>query len=295
MGLLERAHKPFTDALRKLGGHAVAEWVDFIGTVISWRNSSMNRDIGMSPHEALLSRKSTFAYDRLGLADITPVTPNELDNLSSSLDVCIRTCAAVSSALVAAQYDHSRAAPPSFTPGDHVLIHFPDRTTKSLTYYRGPFIILYPCDSGGNYFHVRDCIQFNEYDVHVERIKPFDMSRTSLEEQAERQLPSRDFGIVVAVDAHRMNDTHGLFEFCVRFYSGYRAWQLFSSVSNLDVVKAYVELHKLNTRKQTPAQQYLRLTGQSPTAARPAPNRSAPSPVAQSPKPDAPRRTRSHR
>ena len=94
-------------------------------------------------------------------------------------------------------------------------------------------------------------------------MKLFDMSRTSPAEQAQRQLPSADFGIVTSVVAHRNNDIHGLLEFCIRFYSGYHAWQLYPDCKHLDVVKQYVALHKLNTRQQTPNLQYSRLTGQT--------------------------------
>jgi len=252
----------------------------------AWRNSSVNRDLGMSPHEAFFCRKPLFAYDRLGTVDVVSVTPNELANISAAIDVLVRTSAAVSTAMVTAQYDSERIAPPSFAIGDHVLVYFPDRESKTLTHYRGPFRIAAPVDgSHGNYYVVKDVVQQTEYEVHVERLKPFDMSRTSIAEQAARQLPSRDMGIVVAVDGHRMNESQGLYEFCIRFYSGYRAWQLYPYVAKLDVVKQYVSAHNLNTRKQTPAQQLHRLTGQ--LAATPSPR---PAPVHRQPR--APPRAR---
>ena len=74
-------------------------------------------------------------------------------------------------------------------------------------------------------------------------MKLFDMSRTSPAEQAQRQLPSADFGIVTSIVAHRNNEIHGLLEFCIRFYSGYHAWQLYPDCKHLDVVKKYVALH----------------------------------------------------
>jgi hypothetical protein len=279
MGLLERAHKPLADLLRKLGGHASAEWVDLMPTIMAWRNSSVNRDLGACPHEIFFCRKPSFAYDRLGVNDASYITPNELGNISAALDVLVRTSASVSSAMVAAQYDNARSAPPEFSIGDTVLVYFPDRENKCLTFFRGPFSILSQADESGNYYNVRDLVQHTEYTVHVERLKSFDMSRTTVEEQAERQLPSRDFGIIVGVDSHRMNDAHGLYEFCIRFYSGYRAWQLFPYVQNLDVVKSYIAEHRLNTRKQTPAQQLNRLTGLNPAISRPPPNRT-PQPTA---------------
>jgi hypothetical protein len=240
---------------------------------MAWRNSSVNRDLGACPHEIFFCRKPSFAYDRLGINDVSYITPNELGNISAALYVLVRTSASVSSAMVAAQYDNARSAPPEFTVGSTVLVYFPDRENKCLTFFRGPFTILSQADEYGNYYNVRDLVQHNEYTVHVERLKSFDMSRTTVEEQAERQLPSRDFGIIVGVDSHRMNDAHGLYEFCIRFYSGYRAWQLFPYVQHLDVVKQYISEHHLNTRKQTPAQQFTRLTGQSPLPPRPTPRR----------------------
>jgi len=84
------------------------------------------------------------------------------------------------------------------------------------------------------------------------------MSRTTLAEQAQRQLPSSEYLIVIGVD-----EIHGKLELCVRYYSGNRAWLLFPDVQRLDLVKQYVAEHKLNTRKQTPSQQYARLVRSS--------------------------------
>ena len=278
MGLLERAHKPLGDLLKKLCGHAISEWVYWIVRIIAWRNSTLNRDIGVSPHEALFCRPPTFAYERLGHKEVCHVTPNDFANLCAAMDVCVRTSAAVSSAHITAQFDSERSAPPSFKSGDHVLVHFPDRLSKQLPHARGPFVVLSPCDSSGTYYHCRDIVQHNEYDVHVERLTPFDMSRTSLVEQQQRQLPSRDLLIVTGVDGHEMNIAHGLYQFYVRFYSGYHAWKLYPEVQHLDVVKDYVALHRLNTRKQTPVQQFARITGQSALpSTRPAPAARAPS------------------
>lgn len=138
--------------------------------------------------------------------------------------------------------------------------------------------VVVPADTDGN---VHDLAQTNdlEHRVDVECIKPSDPSRMSVTEQAARQLPSRDVGIAVAVDSHRMNEAQGQLEFCMS-YSGYHAWQLFPFVQHLDVVKAYVAAHKLDTSKRTPVQQSMRLTGQrSPPTASPAPRREPPSPA----------------
>ena len=259
MGLLERTHAVLGNLIRILGGHAVSEWVDHLPVIIAWKNSCMNRSLGVSSYEAFFSRPPTFAYDRLGINSVSSVTPNELSNICAAQDLCIRTSASVATAHSAAYYDSSRLAPPVFNPGDTVLVYFEDRPTKSHTYYRGPFVVLSPADLSGNYYTVRDMVQLTEYTVHVERMKPFDMSRTTLAEQAQRQLPSSEYLIVTGVDGHRMNELHGQLEFCVRYYSGNRAWRLYPDVQNLDVVKQYVAEHKLNTRKQTPSQQYARL------------------------------------
>ena len=256
MGLLERAHTQLGALLRVLGGYAVSEWVDYIPPITSWRNSCLNRSLGVSSYEGYFSRPATFAYERLGVNSVTPVTPNELSNISAALDLCIRTSASVSTAVSAAQYDSHRLAPPVYKCGDTVLVYFEDRPSKLHTHYRGPFTVVSPADDSGNYYTCRDMIQFNEYDVHVERMKPFDMSRTSLQAQAQRQLPSRDLLIVTGVDGHRMNEKLGFLEFCICFYSGFRAWRLYPEVQNLDAVKQYVKEHRLNTRRKTPSQQY---------------------------------------
>ena len=279
MGLLERTHAMLGNLLRVLGGHAVSEWVDFIPIITAWRNSCLNRSIGVSSHEGFFCRPSTFAYERLGLNEVISVSPNELSNLVAAQDLCIRTSAAVATTFSAAHFDSSRSAPPVFKSGDTVLVYFEDRPGKTHTYYRGPFVVLSPADTSGNYYSCRDMIQFIEYDVHVERMKPFDMSRTTIEEQAQRQLPSRDMLIVSGVDGHRMNDCLGLLEFCIRFYSGVRQWKLYPEVRNLDVVKQYVAEHKLNTRQKTPVQQF----GSSSSSRKPVAKAPRPLPKRQAP------------
>ena len=79
------------------------------------------------------------------------------------------------------------------------------------------------------------------------------------------------------VDTHRMNEAQGLYEFYIRFYSGYHDWKLYPEVQGLDAVMHYVKLHSLyrDTRQQTPLLQYARLTGRAAV-----PSRSAPASVA---------------
>ena len=275
--LQERGNAPISDAFRRMGGAAVTEWIDFHPTVFQWRNSCANRSFGLSPYRMFTSRHPFAAYERYGIDDVTYVTPNDLANICAAIDVWIGTAAAASSAAVAAQYDSERDAPPTYATGDTVLVWFPDRETKLDTTYRGPMEVLSATPSlhsvAGTYYRCRDLVQGIEYEaIHVERLKPFDMSRTSLEAQAARQLQSRDYDIVVAVDGHRMNEVHGHFEFCIRFYSGYRAWQLYPDVCKLDIIVKYVAEHSLDVRRRTPAEQLQRLTGQK-AAPRPAPKR----------------------
>ena len=263
----ERGNHPLLDTTRRVGGLAIREWIDYFPLMFQWRNTSANRHFGLSPHRMFFSRQPYFAYERLGINDVGYVTPNDLANVCAALDVWIGTAAAASSAAVAAQYDSERDPPPTYASGDTVLLHFPTQESKINTAYKGPFEVLGPSASvhsdPGTYYRCRDMVQGIEYDaVHVERMKRFDMSRTTLEAQAARQLPSRDFDIVVGIDAHRMNEAHGHLEFCIRFYSGYRAWQLYPDVCKLDVVTRYVAAHSLDVRKRTPAQQLLRLSGQ---------------------------------
>jgi len=274
----ERGNHPDLDILRRVGGLAISEWVDDFPLMIQWRNTSANRHFGLCPYRMYFSRQPFFAYERLGINDVGHTTPNDLANVCAALDVWISTAAAVASAAVAAQYDSEREAPPTYAPGDKVLVYFPSTPNKLVTPYKGPMDIIGPAASvhsvPGTYYRCRDLVQGIEYEaVHVERLKRFDMSRTTIEAQAARQLPSRDFDIVVGIDAHRMHEAHGHLEFCIRFYSGYRAWQLYPDVCKLDIVVRYVAEHKLDVRKRTPAQQLVRLSGQH-VAPRQAPRRS---------------------
>jgi hypothetical protein len=183
--LLERVHKPLADFLRKMCSHASADWADFIPTMTAWRWSAINRSLGMCPYEAFFCRKPQFAYDRLGPSEVCSVTPNELANISACIDVLISTAAVVSSARVAAQYDKERDTPPRYLPSDTVSVYVPNQEQKLLT----------DCDTAvrsesslrqthAATTHVQDTIPFNNYEDYVERIKTFDMARTSLEEQA---------------------------------------------------------------------------------------------------------------
>ena len=103
MGLLERVHKPLADALRKLDANATTEWVELLPVIMSWRNSSVNRDLGVCPHEGFFGRKPSFAYDRLSTDDVVSVTPNELANVCAAVDVLVRVLASSSAAMVTAR------------------------------------------------------------------------------------------------------------------------------------------------------------------------------------------------
>ena len=262
MGLLERAHKPLGDFIRRICGLADGEWVSELPLISLWINTSVNRHRGTSGFEAFLLRQPVFAYDRLSARDVVGrATPDDVGNIAAALDVCVRTASAVAAVTTTAEYDSGRQPAPRYAPGDLVLVFYPSRENKLHTLYRGPFSVLSQTDTSGNYFDVYDLIQLTTHTVHVERMKPFDMSRSSLPEQAGRQLPSRDFGIVVAVDGHQLDETLGELVFAIRFYAGATFWRPFSEVAHLDVVKRYVADHGLETRKLTPAQQYARLTG----------------------------------
>ena len=129
------------------------------------RNSVVNRDLGVCPFEAYFCCKPTFSCDQLSIKDVAQVNPNDFANLCAAMDVCLRTAAAVASSQVTAQDDRERSPPPTHRPGDYVLVYFPDRESKCLTYYRGPFQILAADDAAGNYYSVIDCIQKNECDI----------------------------------------------------------------------------------------------------------------------------------
>jgi hypothetical protein len=119
-----------------------------LAAITPWRNSSVNRSLQVYPYEAYTGRKPQYAYDRLGLIDVVSVTPSELANICACVDTLVQTAAAVSSA----QY-YSKRTPPvpnAFASGSAVLVYFPDRESKTLTLYSGPFEVLPQAEKHGN-------------------------------------------------------------------------------------------------------------------------------------------------
>jgi hypothetical protein len=193
------------EIIRAIIRNRTADWDKIIPTVETSINTARNRSIGMSPFEAL------FGFPmRSPLAVMTGANPQ----LAAGGDLtqhrvllqAVRALVQVRSERAAAQakaaYDAAHTIV-NFNVNDRVLVYNPDRDNKLLSFWRGPYAVLSKLSD--NEYRVQDIDSKREFNAHVTRMMPFDMSRTSDIEEIEAHADA-DRYIVESVLGHRHRD-----------------------------------------------------------------------------------------
>jgi hypothetical protein len=142
----------------------------------------------------------------------------------------------------AAAYNSSHS-PISYPIDSKVLVHFNQRLNKLLPHYRGPFTVT--SMASDNIYNVRD-IHGTSHRVHITRLRSFDDSRLTPEDEEELWCPD-GFTLVDSIVGHRLN-ADGTYHFHVK-WRGYPdnasevTWAEMGSVAHTAQFKLYVSAH----------------------------------------------------
>ena len=260
-GIVETRMRPIADMLKLLlfrtGNLKPSVSVSDAAKRIAFTiNTTVCAPLGMTPYRARygveartgLSAKTDTFLRQLGYTD------EEWDNgiaafhaHLSALHDAVRTGSAVSQLATKLAYDASHTEA-SFSVGDYVLVHFPSRPHKFETFFRGPYKVgaierddIYVCEK------LLD--PTTTYRAHVSRLRPFDMSRSSEETEARRQL-AEGYELVKDVTSHRETDDEGL-ELEVVWANGVTAWAPASDLVKNRHAKDYASKNGLKLKAVT--------------------------------------------
>jgi hypothetical protein len=220
-------------------------------------NEAYCRSIGASPARIHFGLGPDTAL--VGATNVTSVLPtlplNDFETWHNHLSA-LQTLAAIGSSVsqlsTGEQRDASHDALPTFSPGDAVLVYY-HATHKWELSYRGPFIV--HAKSDPSWYQVRKLEDHDNtsaplIDVHVSRLRLFNMSRTSIAKLLGDRL-GPDFGIVTAVLSHRPGPD-GALEFEVRWQDDSTSFCSASALSRTTAFAAYVAAHGITPESLRP-------------------------------------------
>jgi hypothetical protein len=186
-GVAERRNRDVMHALRAYVGNNFTTWDEFVMPVQWHANTSFNRSIGQTPYQARYGHKgrTAIAAQAGALSGIS-----KLEQLASAIAATQEL--AVARVLEATRrekeaYEAGRTAI-TYVPGEYVLVRRAEPENKLATAWRGPYVVKEHV--GENVCLLADVLLDNEIKVHVTRMRPFSMERTSVDAEAARMLRS---------------------------------------------------------------------------------------------------------
>jgi transposase InsO family protein len=243
-GVAERKNQDIMAGIRVRTGVNFSTWDECVPEVQWHVNTALNRDIGMSPFQALFGHAPrTLLESKVGSVSAvdTVAALRELIVGAQARALAQQTDAALGTK---ASYD-AEHKPQVYHVGDSVLVMHRDgqREHKLATVWRGPSKVRARLDE--NSYEVTDVLLGNSRRVHVTRMRPFDMTRTTEEAEAVAAAPEGTY-IVKEILGHewRGNELAVLV-----WWKGYpkaeATWQEASTLGAILVYQLYCELHTL--------------------------------------------------
>jgi hypothetical protein len=250
-GQVERIMKELGEIIRAMLRGRTTVWDSILPDVEDAINTSVNRSIGMSPFEAM------FGFPKRGkLAVFSGANPQlasggNLDQhqaLIHAMRALVKTRSDRATAINAAYFNaaHDRV---TFDIGSYVLVYFPTPASKLEPHYQGPYRVLSKRDD--NHYRVKDIDSLREFDAHVSRLVPFDMSRTTERDEILAHRTA-DHWVVESVLEHKFDDSGNLF-LLIKWadFEGDPTWEPAANkdFKTLTVVQDYISSHDLSTSK----------------------------------------------
>jgi hypothetical protein len=242
-GLVERRNALVMQHLRAAVGSNYSQWDKALPEIQSYLNTTVTRGIGMTPYRA------RHGYDvATSVGHITGVCTKitALPDLAAAIKLSqleALDATAQAQAREAEAYAESHT-PVSFNDGDYVIVRRAEREHKLATVWRGLYRVL--SKRNDNTYTLTDIsLPGSTYDVHVTRMRLFDMARTGLTEELARLAPEGMY-YVRDIIGHRMSKKGLEVRVWWEMYPREEAtWQGADTVKKLDVFKAYCAKHGL--------------------------------------------------
>jgi hypothetical protein len=166
-------------------------------------------------------------------------------NRLTAIQELVATATSVSQFVAASSRDAGRVAPRAYALGELVLVWYPS-PGKLQPCYRGPFVI--DGKRNDNWYTIRRLADAKVKDAvlteaHVSRLRPFNASRTTVEELLAYGLGD-DYGVVKAILRHRTT-ADGSLEFEVKWQDDSTSFLDGVSLGKVTLFKEYIASHKI--------------------------------------------------
>jgi hypothetical protein len=256
------AYAPFTlgavegrnDTIRQLAhllfgqdGHGAADALtnqDSLNKIADTYNATPSSVTGYSPFRVFRGYEpSTAVRELTGCNNVGNVDVESHVNFVSLLHLLTSVASSTAQLKAAHHRDSKRVSPPTFEPGDYVLVWYPP-LHKLDTAYRGPFTI--ESRRTPSWYFVRRLVDRDNadavpFEVHVSRLRAFNASRTSVDRLLAHGLDA-SYDIVTGILSHRVAPT-GQYEFEVSWSDGTTTYTPPGLLSKVTLFKDYVASH----------------------------------------------------
>jgi hypothetical protein len=243
----------------------LGSWFKHVREAQHWYNNSPNRAMGgITPYAALHGMRGRNRVDNLMSSASGVASLAEWTSLINACQTWVEMQNEMSSVRDKADLDANYKKKLELDVGQHALVFYPTRPDKMHAYWKGPYIVQ-KRDADRNYFTVAELCDGSvgkPMEVHVSRLRKYDMTRTNLRAEALKKLPE-GYLLVTGVRGHRSKTDHPTeLEFDTTWSDGTTTWEPATSIRRMEHFKAYTKTHKLIGRmNKQAAEENKRLRG----------------------------------
>jgi transposase InsO family protein len=245
-GMVERVMGQLTRGITATINNKFERWAPSLSTIEFALNVAVNRSLGVSPFEAFFGRVPTTQLDALlGREPAAFESLSAMRLVHAQLLERINLTADLSTARSRADRDAVRLEV-QFEPGDYVLLHNSHRDNKLQSNWRSVCKVVKQVSS--NVYDVREVNALPDatpYTVHVERLLPFDMSRTTERDVLTRALTDGQFMVDKVLDHEPKGAGVTPLRFKVLYadkLQRFEAWQSYDTLHRLAPLQAYLKV-----------------------------------------------------
>jgi len=189
-------------------------WAQHVDEVVELYNTQWHESIGCSPFKAMHGYdKRTHLVAALESTDNRRMGRPEWAEVLAQVRERVRIMDERAAVARKAEYD-ARVRPKTFAVGDTVLRYKPQVEDNMGLRYGGPYVVE-AVMSERNACRVKNLNLGSAHDVHIDHLRHLDMSRSTVSDEIERELPDA-YLIVDKILEHRVKDG-GVYEFKVQW------------------------------------------------------------------------------
>jgi hypothetical protein len=170
-GLTERSNKKIIEVLRSVVQDMPSSWEDWLDMTVACINSIITEGVGKSPHSIIFGKEIRLPYDLLdnesplyNFDDYCELQRRAFQRINKEVEAKLKSTREKQKIK-----QHRLSKSYQFHPGMSVMVQSPDRTSKMMPRFFGPFTVITKIQ---NRLVVRNNATDSDELVHCDRVKP---------------------------------------------------------------------------------------------------------------------------